>query len=302
MRKHILPILFAVLFLFSAALPVFAEETGSVTVLYMHEEEPVTGVEFRIYKAAEWDGQRYVLSPPFDGYGITVSDEPDGEEWGALAETLASYAARDGIVPLDSDVTDEDGRVVFDSLERGLYLIVGDRLETEEYTLTPQAMLVGVPHTNMLGEEEFDVAAEPKYEYVLPERVDRRAIKIWKDDGEGEDRPKSVTVQLLRDGEVYDEVTLSAENNWEYTWHGLNAKYDWRVVEKEVPDGYTVSVDLDGITFTVTNKGKNPPPPPSTLPQTGMLWWPVPVLFVGGFLTLMIGVVLTVRKKGGSRE
>jgi len=31
--------------------------------------------------------------------------------------------------------------------------------------------------------------------------------------------------------------------------------------------------------------------PPNKLPQTGQLWWPVPVLLSAGLLLLLIGVV-----------
>lgn len=38
-----------------------------------------------------------------------------------------------------------------------------------------------------------------------------------------------------------------------------------------------------------------PTPPPEKLPQTGMLWWPVPVLVLAGLVSLAIGV--TVRRR-----
>lgn len=60
--------------------------------------------------------------------------------------------------------------------------------------------------------------------------------KVWVDDGIG--RPDSVTVQLLRDGKVRDEVELSQSNNWVYTWDRLDDDYNWSVLEAEVPDGY----------------------------------------------------------------
>lgn len=53
-------------------------------------------------------------------------------------------------------------------------------------------------------------------------------------------------------------MTLNAANNWRYTWEKLPAynkdgsKIVWSVVEKE-PEGYTVLIARDGVTFTVTN-------------------------------------------------
>ncbi len=41
------------------------------------------------------------------------------------------------------------------------------------------------------------------------------------------------------------------------------------------------------------NTPPNTPPktPPSRLPQTGQLWWPVPILFILGFWLVMIGLI-----------
>ena len=122
-------------------------------------------------------------------------------------------------------------------------------------------------------------------------------LKVW-DDEAGSDRPAEVVVQLLRDGEVYDTVTLNAENNWRYTWSDLDDSYTWTVVEEECK-GYTVSVERDGITFVVTNTRVTPlptPPGPTdpakpSLPQTGQVWWPVPVLLMCGLLFIIIGLI-----------
>ena len=68
-----------------------------------------------------------------------------------------------------------------------------------------------------------------------------------------------------------------------------------------MPEGYTVSISREGITFVITNTLKpfeepEPTPTPGTpdtpgenLPQTGVLWWPVPLLAVLGALLLLLG-------------
>lgn len=43
-----------------------------------------------------------------------------------------------------------------------------------------------------------------------------------------------------------------------------------------------------------------PPTPPERLPQTGQLWWPVPVLVCCGLLSLLIGIA--VRRRGEAHE
>lgn len=117
-------------------------------------------------------------------------------------------------------------------------------------------------------------------------------------------------MQLLRDGSVYDTVTLNADNNWRYTWSNLDNSYQWTVVEKEC-DGYNVVVSREGVTFVVTNTYQpetTPPTEPSTpttssakptLPQTGQLWWPVPMLCFAGLLFIVVGLI---RRRRGDDE
>ncbi len=73
----------------------------------------------------------------------------------------------------------------------------------------------------------------------------------------------------------------------------------WRVVEL-TPEGYTVSITQEAGTFLVTNTPKQPPETPpvtppvnppgqKTLPQTGALWWPVPILAAAGLLLIAAG-------------
>lgn len=152
-----------------------------------------------------------------------------------------------------------------------------------------------------------------------PSTVRRRALKVWRED-EADERPSQIGVQLLRNGQVYDTATLSEENGWSYTWEGLDRDATWQVTETEVPEGYRVSVSREGITFVITNTGTGETPPPTTppggeepgnpedpryllwdgdlplgfrgsgmLPQTGMLWWPVPLLAGCGLVLFLIG-------------
>lgn len=302
MKKRIIPIVFCVLLLLSAALPMFAAQAGSITVWFKQEQQPVAGVSFHIYKAAEWNGSSYTLVSPFSNLSVKLADDPASEEWQALASTLSAYVARDHIKSLAIGQTNENGSLTFEGLADGLYLLVGSSVELGDTRLFFQPLLVSVPFAQADGTNDYYVVTEPKYESrkVTDETVTRRALKIWKDDGNEEKRPQNITVQLLCDGEIHDEQILSAENNWSYTWENLDAAHDWQLTEKTVPEDYTVEITQQDMTFTVTNTNDNPPPPPPTVPQTGLLWWPVPVLGGIGALALFFGIFLLLRKKDGS--
>ena len=153
------------------------------------------------------------------------------------------------------------------------------------------------------------------YLLILP-AITMENRTFWEDGGHEAERPESIVVQLLCGGKVYDTVTLSQDNSWRYQWENLSAGCAWSVVEKTVPDGYTVTVDRQGLTFLVTNTcGEEQPEEPGEpeepdtpdepdtpeepetpggqdepkLPQTGLLWWPVPLLACCGLLLFLIG-------------
>lgn len=142
---------------------------------------------------------------------------------------------------------------------------------------------------------------------------------------------------LLQDGKVYDTVQLSASNNWRWSWDELSDGYSWNIVE-EVSGDYSVAITQEGITFVVKNtyieepeepeepvtpeKPDKPGKPddsvnvddPNTptgsndlkdpngpkLPQTGMLWWPVPAMAALGLLFLGAGILY--RRKESAEE
>ncbi len=76
--------------------------------------------------------------------------------------------------------------------------------------------------------------------------------KVWKLD-DGGTAADSVVVMLCKDGKEYARVKLSAQNDWEHTWQGLDDGCDWTVEETDVPEGFTASVNRQGYTFTITN-------------------------------------------------
>lgn len=95
---------------------------------------------------------------------------------------------------------------------------------------------------------EDEPKEEPKEE---PETSDVYVTKVWEDDGVG--RPGSVTLNLLKNGVVYDTVTITEAHGWAYAWTDLDGDYTWTVEEANVPEGYEVSYVVDGDKVTVTN-------------------------------------------------
>ena len=299
---------FAVLVLLACALAVTAaaqaidqDRESTLTLSFGESGEGFPEVEFSLYPvAALTEEGEYALTGDFGQYPVSLEDL-DSSGLRSLAQTLDAYVARDTLTPLLSQKTGEDGRVSFDGLSPGLYLVLGESYTQDNTVYTPSPMLFYLPDQGEDGGWEYEVTASCKFdqEETTDTTVSRKVQKVWKDNGNQSKRPEMVFVQLLENGAVVDTVALSEENNWEHTWEGLDASSRWQVAETNVPDGYTVTVTLEGTLFVVTNT--YPGKTPSKLPQTGLLWWPVPLLACAG-LALVIAGAAARRRGRGSHE
>ena len=246
-------------------------------------------------------------------------DDRSSDGWRALAETLRAFVLRDSRKPLDTGVTGSTGLLTFPNRQKtlrpGLYLLLGESFVSGGYSYTVEPSLICLPCADETSNTwDYDAALAPKHDREpLPpapsdDTVERKVLKVWDDDGAEDSRPQEITVELLRNGKVYDTVKLSEKNNWRYTWLDLDADARWSVTEKTV-SGYTVSITREGITFVVTNtkkpdrtdtpdtpvKPSNPSKPSSpakpTLPQTGAVWWHVEALALSGLVFLILGAL-----------
>ena len=94
-----------------------------------------------------------------------------------------------------------------------------------------------------------------------------------------------------KNGERYETVILSEENNWSYSWTVKQADAIWNVTEKNVPEGYTMTVEVRESSFVVTNTYTSSDNPPD-LPQTGdtsniMLY--VILMLISGMVLVALG-------------
>ena len=107
---------------------------------------------------------------------------------------------------------------------------------------------------NRVGEVDWIFHVEAYNESQLSVR------KVWSDGNANHDQD-SITVNLLKDGEVEQSQELNAENGWAYTFDRLAEGYTWTVEEADVPEDYEVSYDTAGTTTTITNTKKEAPTP-----------------------------------------
>ncbi len=277
---------------------------GSVQIHYICKD-----VEFRLYYIADISERGEIsLIEPYKKYQIAMS-ENYSEEWNQVAHTLNGYIQRDKIAPTIENKTDAKGMVNFEHIKKGMYLVTWNQHTYKNQLIIPQAFILSCPNV-VNNAWNYEVKAETKYQTQdIKEYVSKRVHKIW-DDTDKSKRPSSIQVQLLKNGEIQDTVTLSEKNQWSYQWDNLDGFQDWKIVEKSVPQGYTVQSRQEGITYILTNTQSGGTPPKTDtptkqdtpgknkrLPQTGMLWWPVPVLAFCGLLLFITGLQLHRRGK-----
>lgn len=272
----------------------------SLTLYYVDGETPLVGADFAFYRVADIDENAvFTLTNAFKAYPVDFSQITDNANWAKLALTLAGFVERDAIKETALQTTNDNGAISMEHLQTGLYLVLGGTCETDTGIYTGIPTLVSLPSMNEAGEYFYDVMVFPKHEKVeKPDQpTDIKVLKVWKDNN-NPNRPKEITVDLLRDGKVYDTVKLNRDNAWTHRWENLEAGHAWNVSEHEVK-GYTVEITKEGKIFTITNRGDyKPPEPPPHNPQTGLLWWPVPVLFGTGLLFVVLAILR--RKKSRS--
>ena len=193
--------------------------------------------------------------------------------WQAITETLAALITRDlaagnAPAPVAAGTSDANGQVVFDRdsqgnlLTAGLYLVIGEPKVDGRYTYTPQTFMTALPLLKSDDTWDYNAIANEKMgtHYDPPGGGGSTTIaitvnKVWDDAGaENVERPASIEVQLLQNGNPYGgTVTLSADNGWYHRWSGLSSSSQWRIAEVDVPEGYTVSVERNTNEFIITN-------------------------------------------------
>ena len=246
-----------------AAETVDVQSACSLTLHYTQGETGLSGEQIALWQVGEVyaDGTYALTAPyPVEIQGITAETE-----WRATAATLSAYLTADAVQPDYLATTDETGTAVFAELPVGLYLIRGLTVATDAGNSIFEDFFLFLPR-NTGGSYAYSVEAVPKHATFVPkaEELEYSVLKLWKDAGAAAQRPEQIHVDILQDGQLWESVTLSAENSWRYSWNAP-AGQDFAVVERQVPAGYTVTVTETETAFVLTNTA----PPDTDNPQTG---------------------------------
>ena len=265
---------------FCLALPVDAAaqelETDRVCSLkldYSQDGVAFPGLQIAVYRVAEaFQDGTFALIAPYDTFPVNIHGITSQSEWRAVATTLVSYVTAEQIAPTATAITDEQGMALLESLPTGLYLVRGAVAQNETGTYLFNDFMIYLPTPAADGSLLYELEAKPKCVNFKP-AAQYRVVKLWKDLGLEEGRPVSVTVDIYQNGQLHTTVELNEDNQWSYSWSDHNGA-QWHVVERNVPEGYQVSITEHETVFTITNTNPTPPPPP---PSTGELFQILPL-------------------------
>lgn len=308
--NRILPLLLLLLLLplnASAAGFVDLDRTATLEITAKCEEKPMEGMLLSLYRVSDMDktGELTVREPfsPFAA-DLDIRGRNDAA-WQEAAKKLERWLVLNPeIQPISQIVVGKNGSAALSGLPMGLYLVMQPQgLEKDGYVYTVSPFFLVFPQRDGQDQWNYDVAANAK-PAKNPKRMDYQVIKLWEDSCHPQERPESITIRLYCDGKPSgDAITLPENGRWSHTWENLDVNHKWTVVEETVK-GYKSEVTEEGTTFVITNThthttGSTTPSKPGKLPQTGQLWWPVPVLLCAGMLCLVIGLT---RRRGSRYE
>lgn len=162
MRRKILSWTMAIMLLYGSVMAVNAHavpdltQKGSIEITMKYENQPVQGGNlelFRVGEVLEENGDYYFgVLEEFKGSGVSLEDVQSPE----VAKALAEYAK--DLKGMKKEISSE-GKVDFDQLELGLYLLVQDDAAAGYHKVNP--FLVSVPK-EVNGEYVYQVDAGPK--------------------------------------------------------------------------------------------------------------------------------------------
>jgi hypothetical protein len=281
-----------------ASEPINVNQECMLTLTYTCDGTAFEDVSVKLYKIADVSSDfQYKLASPFEQSELILNGVRTNGEWDVIRSTLEAHIIADNINADAIAKTDSEGIVCFEDLKPGLYLAVVGTVTQEDITCFFDSALVALPGLNTEGVWEYQVTVASKSELIPPidDEIELKVLKLWKGDEVRNNRPKSIEVEIFKDGESYQKVELSQDDNWSYSWTAKDDGAKWTVIERNTPSGYTMTLEKRGNSFVLTNTytPKNPDEP-FDAPLTGdtsniMLY--VILMIVSGSMLIILGII-----------
>lgn len=278
-RTFVIFFLVCFLFLVMPFCSVFASSVNEIDlqkecvleVSYVSGATSFSNANIKLHKIAEVNKDAYyTLTNSFAKTGLTLNGVQSVTEWDIIRSTLEAYIVAGNIQPTVTALTNNNGRVCFNNLKPGLYFVEALTDTANDVTCKFNSALIALPGFDKNGEWKYEIAVTSKSQIIPPsqEEINLNVIKLWQDEKNQNKRPKTVEIEIFKNGTVYKTTTLSEQNGWSYSWTAKNDGANWVVAEKNVPKEYTMTVHQQNQTFVVVNSYVSQKPP-TDIPPTG---------------------------------
>ena len=143
-------------------------KSGSLTLNYYYDDYNFDNTNVKIYYIASVTNDfQYQLTSDFSDYSVEINGITTDEEWNFLEQTLDAYIESDNIKASLSKVV-IDNKILVKDLKPGLYFIKTDKIDTDNYTLLFDSLLISIPDLTDDGIWNYDVTINPKAEEYIP--------------------------------------------------------------------------------------------------------------------------------------
>jgi len=275
--------------------PISPDHDCSLTIAYRCDGKSFSSHPVKLYKIADVSADfQYTLTAPFANSGLILNGVQSVSEWNAIRSTLETHILAYDVDANFTGITDQAEQVCFQALKPGLYLAITEQVIQNDWIYAFDSVFVALPGLGEDGLWQYEIAVTSKSKTIPPaetdEEIEFKVLKLWKGDKGRSDRPQSIEVEIFRDGVSYQTVFLSEENHWTYSWKAKDDGATWKVVERNVPNGYTMMVEERETSFVLTNTR---PPDKSDILQTGdttniMLYFVL--MNVSGIMLIVLGI------------
>lgn len=272
--------------------PIDTGRDCTLSLIYGYDNTAFADIPVFLYQFAEISADfQYTFTPDFADTNLVINGIQSAGEWNVIRGTLTTHILANAIEAGWTAKTDASGQAHFEELKPGLYLATVDPIIRDDFICTFDAVLITLPGLQENGAWQYEVSVAAKPQILPDEKIQLKVLKLWKDDGKQSDRPESITVEIFRDKTSYETVVLSESNHWSYSWSADADGASWTVVERNIPSGYTMTVETRGTSFVITNtRSDTPQTPPSQTGDTMNIGLYVTLMYLSGAALVILGL------------
>lgn len=253
-----------------------------ITFTLKDTDTKIEGIEISLYKIATLTNTSYNYEYIYDS-NITCDVSLEDLTKSTLTNDINNCIT--DTTTKEIKTSNKDGKVTFNNLPLGLYLVKQTNKVDGYSNITPYLVILPKEQDNKFI---YEITSKPKTEII--NLMNLTVNKVWNttisNKNDKNNLPDYIEVQLLDNETIIDTIKLNKENNWTYTWKDIEQK-EYTVKEINIPKGYKDTYQVLDNVITITNT--------KTLVQTGQNYYLVLELLSTGLLLILISLLYNKR-------